>query len=114
MIGQMRDRIIFKAPVNTAVPGAGFVSAWVLSLLDWAAVEEVKSNRTQSEDQTQLQDAMRFTIRYRTGWQPNKSMLIEYNGRDYTIQDIREVNQRGRYWRIVGETDGQPVQMLTS
>lgn len=105
-IGSMRDRVIFKEPVNTSVPGAGWQTTYQTSFEDWTKIEPLTSNRTLQDSQIQLQDGFRFNIRYRDTPQPNKSMLVEYEGRDYTINSIVEVNERKRYWQIVAVTDG--------
>lgn len=108
-IGSMRDRVIFKEPVNTPVPGGGSVSEWVVAFEDWTKIEPLRSSRRLEDSQIQLQDGFRFNIRYRTMDHPTKSMLVEYEGKDYTINSIVEVNERKRYWEIVAITNNEPA-----
>lgn len=109
-IGSMRDRVVFKAPVDTPVSGAGFVSEYVFSFEEWTKVEPLTSRRTLQDNQIELVDGMRFNVRWRATPQPNKSMLVEYEGKIYTINSIVELDQRKRYWQIVALTTGEPVE----
>lgn len=106
-IGSMRDRVTFKEPVNTPVPGAGHETTYITSFTDWTKIEPLTSSRNLQDSQIELQDGFRFNIRYRIAPQPNKSMLVEYDGKDYTINSIVEVNNRKRYWQIVAVTNGK-------
>lgn len=114
MIGQMRDRIIFKSPVNTPVPGAGTETTYVKAFEDWTKIKPLRSTRFLQDNQIELQDGFRFDIRYRLTPQPNKSMLIEYEGKDYTINSIIEKNERQRYWEITAVTNGVTAQQYTT
>lgn len=109
-IGSMRDRVVFKAPVDTPVSGAGFSSEYVFSFEEWTKVEPLTSRRTLQDNQIELVDGMRFNVRWRATPQPNKSMLVEYEGKIYTINSIVELDQRKRYWQIIAMTTGEPVE----
>lgn len=114
MIGQMRDRVVFKEPVDTPVDGAGADTVYVESFVDWTKIEPLSSNRQLTDNQIQLQDGFRFNIRYRTSPQPNKKMLVEYEGKDYTINSITERNERKRYWQITAITNNDPAVQYTT
>lgn len=101
MIGSMRDRITFKGPVNTALPGAGANTSYVDIFTDWSKAEPLSSSRSLQDNQIVLQNGYRFTIRYRSSPQPDKNMLIQYGDSDYTINSIEQIlDNRNRYWRI--------------
>jgi SPP1 family predicted phage head-tail adaptor len=100
MIGQMRDKITFKTPVNTPVGGGGTSTTYNDVLTDWCQAKQYDSTREQVEQQTALKTVYRFTLRCRAGFVPDKSMLVVYEGKDYTINGVDEINERGRYWRI--------------
>lgn len=109
-IGSMRDRVVFKAPVDFPLDGGGFVTEFVFSFEEWTKVEPLSSRRTLQDNQIELVDGMRFNVRYRSSPQPTKSMLVEYEGKKFTINSIVEVDQRKRYWQIVALTTGDPVE----
>lgn len=109
-IGSMRDRVVFKEPVDSPVSGGGFVSEYVFSFEDWTKVEPLSSRRTLQDNQIEMVDGMRFDIRWRSSPQPNKSMRVEYEGKIFTINSIVEMNQRKRYWHIIAVTTGEPVE----
>lgn len=113
-IGSMRDRVIFKDQVNTPVPGGGAETTWVVAFQEWTKIEPLRSSRRLEDSQIQLQDGFRFNIRYRDKVQPTKSMLLEYEGKDYTINSIIEVNERKRYWQITAVTNNEPATQATT
>ncbi len=116
MIGQMRDRIKIKAPTDTEVAGGGAISVYDIVLDDWANVESLSSRRVMQDSQININEGLSFIIRYRTSFTPDKTMLIEFEGRDYTIDGVQETrgkkksDQRKRYWSITALGDGQPIQ----
>jgi len=115
MIGAMRDRILIKGPVDIPAAGAGADTIWILVLEDWCQAVPISSDKRLINSQQQLQDGYTFTVRYRSAPQPNKSMLIEYNGADYSIEGIEQImNNRQRFWRITATTNGDSVQAITT
>lgn len=100
MIGQMRDKVTFKTPVSTPVGGGGTSTTYNVVLTDWVQAKQWNSSRDQVEQQTTLKTVYRFKLRYRAAFTPDKSMLVEYEGKDYTINGIDTVNERDRYWLI--------------
>lgn len=115
MIGQMRDRIVFKEPVDIPQPGAGAISVYQEAFNCWSSAEQVTERRMIENSQPNLLETYTFIIRYRNFPQPNKSMLIEYQGRDFTIHNIDPfMHNRNRFWRITGVTNKQPIQPIIS
>ncbi|QJB39731.1 phage head closure protein [Chitinophaga oryzae] len=103
MIGGMQQRITFLAPVSTAVGGGGSETTYTDVLTDWCRAKPLKASRELVEYQTALKTGYRFTIRQWKGWQPDKSMLISYNGQKYTINSILPDTDKGVwFWHIVG------------
>ncbi|WP_343692767.1 phage head closure protein [Chitinophaga sp.] len=102
MIGQMRQKITIQSPVSTAVGGGGVETTYTEVLTDWVEARPLSSSRELSEYQTVIKNGYRFTIRYRNGFTPDKSMLIVYKGKNYTVNSIEQVEERQKYWRIVG------------
>lgn len=116
MIGQMRDRILIKGPVDTAVPGAGAETVYVSVLNDWTKVQTVRNSRVLEDNQINIDDALQFSIRWRESININKTMLIEFEGKDYTINSIKQYNndKRKRFWLITAISSEQPVQIIVS
>lgn len=114
MIGAMRDIVVFKEPIDVPVPGGGAVSTYVESFRDWTKIEPLTSDRGLTDNQVQLQDGFRFNIRFRNSPQPNKKMLVEYEGRDYTINSIIERNERKRFWQITAVSNNDPAIPYTT
>jgi SPP1 family predicted phage head-tail adaptor len=114
MIGAMRDRIIFKSPVHTDLPGGGGVTEYVESFRDWTKIIPLSTNRSREANQERLQDGFSFEIRYRNSPQPNFSMLIEYEGKDYAIGGIEERNERKRFWIITAVTNNNAAIPLST
>lgn len=114
MIGQMRDRVLIKYPVDIPVPGAGAKTEYRLYLTCWTKIEPIRSNRVFQDSQLQLNDGFSFTVRVNSSSAIDKTMLVEYNGRDYTIDSIKERHNRGRFLDIVATTDAQTAQIIVS
>lgn len=110
----MRDRIILKEPVNVPVPGGGFDTTYVNILEEWTHVRNSSQARTMPDNQIVIQNTLRFKIRYRDAPQPNKSMLVEFEGNDYSINEIPQIDLRKRYWDIVAVTNGTPAPEYTT
>jgi SPP1 family predicted phage head-tail adaptor len=100
MIGDRRHKATFKSPVSISVGGGGSSTTYTPVLTDWVEVKQWNSTRDQVEQQTTLKTVYRFKVRVRAGFVPDKSMLVEYEGKDYTINGIEDINERGRYWLI--------------
>lgn len=110
MIGQMRDRVKIKAPIDVEEAGGGAKSTYEVVLEDWSKVEPLRSSRVLQDNQINLNEGFTFNLRYRSAFTPDKTMLIEFESRDYTINSIQEVKERKRYWVITATGDGQPIQ----
>lgn len=100
MIGQMRHKITFKAPTSVPVGGGGTATTYAEVLTDRCEAKQLTSSRDLVEQQTTLTTTYTFKLRWRTGFTPSKSMLITYEGQDYSINSIEYVNERSRFWRI--------------
>ncbi len=112
MIGQMRDRVIIKSQVDTPVDGAGAVSTYVPYLTCWTKIEPLSSSRVFQDSQLNLNDGFSFAIRFSSSYTIEKTMLVEYLGKDYTINGIKEVHNRKRFLVINAITNDQPIQPI--
>jgi SPP1 family predicted phage head-tail adaptor len=112
MIGQMRDRVLIKSQVDTPVPGAGAESRYVPFITCWTKISPLSSSRVLQDSQINLNDGFSFSIRYSSAQVIDKTMLVEYMGKDYTIGSIKIVNNRFRFYEINAVTNDQPVQPI--
>lgn len=112
MIGQMRDRVLIKAQFDTPVPGAGANTVYVPYLACWTKIQPISSNRVFQDSQLNLNNGFSFSIRFSTAFTIDKTMLVEYLGKDYTINGIKEINNRKRFLVITAVTNDQPVQPI--
>lgn len=110
MIGQMRDRITIKGEVRTKLPGASIVVTYEDILSDWTKVQPLTSSRELTDNQIDLSNGFRFNLRYRSSYTPDKTHIVTYEGKDYTINSIIEVKERKRYWQITAISNGQPAR----
>ena len=114
MIGKMRDRIQIKAPIDVPDEGAGAVSVYHVVIDDWTSIVPVSSRRAEENGQINLNDGFRFRIRERSSVTVDKTMLVEYDGKDYTINSIDPYKNRHRWLFITAITNGQPVEIPVS
>ena len=99
-IGGMRGKISFKSPTSIPVGGGGTSTIYTVVLTDWVEAKQLNSSRDQVEMQTMQKATYRFKLRCRNGFAPDKTMLVEYEGKDYTINGIDNIGERDRYWLI--------------
>lgn len=114
MIGKMRDKILIKAPIDIPQSGAGAISSYQTIINDWTQIMPYSSRRVEENGQINLNDGFSFHIRDRKSVVIDKTMLVEYNGKDYTINSIDPVKNRHRWLIIRAITNGQPVEIPVS
>lgn len=112
MIGQMRDRVLIKSQVDSSVPGAGAETTYVIYLTCWTKIEPLTSSRIFQDSQLNLNDGFIFSIRFSTAYTITKTMLVEYQGKDYTINSIKDVHNRNRFLVITAITNDQSIQPI--
>lgn len=100
MIGKMRDKITFKAPAATSVGGGGSIASYTDVLTDWAKARQDSSNTGVEAMTTALRRQFKFTLRWRTGFQPSYDMLVQYDGKLFSITGIEDVSERDRFWIV--------------
>jgi len=109
MIGSMRDRITFLEQVNTPVPGGGAETSWQTAFDTWALAVQPSGYRELPDSQVELYARTYFIIRDEVGQQPNKRMLVEHDGIQYTIHRIKpgahgqKMDFRHRYLTVYTE-----------
>ncbi len=67
----------------------------------FASVQQVKSSNALEQLQDVLNQAYKIQVQYRTGFEPNVGMIIEYRGEDMTISQVDLNKERHRrFWTI--------------
>lgn len=109
MIGSMRSRITFRQPTTVLVPGGGHIASFEVVYSVFAKAEPLKSPRELENSQIQMDRTIKFTTRQLRP-SPTKSWLIYYLGSDYTINDIRVIDERNRFMEIIATSNGLPPE----
>lgn len=100
MIGKMRQKITFKAPTAMPVGGGGSVATYIDVLTDWAKARQDTSNTGVEAMTTAMRRQFKFTLRWRSGFQPTYDMLVQYDGKLFSITGVEDVGERDRFWII--------------
>jgi SPP1 family predicted phage head-tail adaptor len=100
MIGKMRHRITFKAPAAVPVGAGGSVATYTDVLTDWAKARQANSDTGVEAMATAMRRQFKFTLRWRTGFEPRYDMIIAYDGKLFSITGIDDVAERDRFWIV--------------
>jgi hypothetical protein len=98
-----QDRKIKFISIQGMDDGYGGTVPGRTTLLEtFAQVNQIRSSSSLEELQNVLNDAYRFTVKWRSGFDPSLSNVIEYNGIDLTIQQVELNNERmKRFWTVM-------------
>lgn len=98
--GELRHRVTIEKPDDSASAWNGS-RTWSTYQTVWAKIEPVRGNERTDEDtkKNQADVTHRITIRYLRGLKP--SMRISFEGRIFSFQVIRNVNERNREMEIL-------------
>lgn len=66
----------------------------------WAEVTDPSGFRAYQNGQTQLGETKNFLIRYRFDRFPNCDWRLVYDGRRWTVSEIRKVDEKRFYYRL--------------
>jgi SPP1 family predicted phage head-tail adaptor len=102
-IGQRRQIQLSQVLVTIDANGRNIESAGQV-FNTWAEVTEPSGFRDYSNGQTQLGKTKRFLIRFRFDKYPNCEWKIKYAGVDWTISEIRKIDEKQFYWLLTGSS----------
>ena len=99
-IGQRKQvQLVQIVNVKDAVTGSWNESeAMIVGV--WAEVTNPSGFRTYEHGQTQLGNDKVFQIRFRFDKYPGADWKIRYEGKDWTITQLRKVDEKKFYWSI--------------
>ncbi len=100
-IGDLRHRVTLQTKATT--PGSGTSTGEVFSLLAavWAGVETLSGTRAIDGVNAGAGATHVFTIRDRSD--VDSEVMILFDSRRFSIQDVERVNERGRFLRLLCE-----------
>lgn len=101
MIGALRHRIKFLAPLRTPDNGGGASLAWVPGALVWASVERLTSTRDFAGDRSNRLKRIAATIRRRADIVLGQR--LRFDAVDYEIVSVEDADDRGRRLTLVCE-----------
>ena len=109
--GKQDRKIKFISVLGTDDGYGGTIPGRNDLLTTFAEVKQVSSGASLEELQHVLNDGYRFLVKWRSGFDPNLAKIIEYDGKDLTIQQVELNNQRlKRYWLITAIDSGGGLQ----
>lgn len=100
MIGRMRHRITIQHLIIVDQPGGGASEQWTDELTTWAKVEPLRSSRSLQDNQVELLDGYRFTIRWASDRTMDKKRRVVYAGKNWTINSIVQIDEAKRFYQI--------------
>lgn len=98
-IGQRRQVKIIPYTNSRATTGQNIETAGT-AIRVWAEVENPSGSRAYQNGQTQMGSTRDFTIRYRFDKSPDSNWKLVYDGRTWTISEIRKVDEKKFYYRL--------------
>lgn len=68
----------------------------------WAEVSNASGFRGYADGQTQMGSNKKFLIRFRFDKHPDCNWKIRYDGKDWTLSEIKKVDEKRFYWQMTG------------
>lgn len=100
--GELRHRISIYNTVQTPVASGGTEATNVLYWTTNASIKSYKQARINDGGLTQLTNDWQFIVRYRRDKYPTKNMVIQYAGKEYTINSVQQYEEDREMLLIIG------------
>ena len=94
----LKDRCTIKAPIETADGRGGFVTTYDTGVEVWCCTDPRARTRLLQQSQLINQDFVYIYIRY--GINIDASYLVTFQGADYVINNVTNVDNRYQYYLI--------------
>lgn len=94
---QLVQRVVVQDPVTGANRQSEGMKVGV-----WAEVNNPSGFRSYDHGQTQLGNTKLFQIRFKFDKYPNADWKIRYEGKDWTISQLRRIDEKRFYWTMTG------------
>ena len=96
LIGGEKKRITIQQPADTQDAYGAPVPAWSTVTTVWAQVEPLRGSEYLISKQTGAKIDTRFVIRYRVDIYLTPKMKVVYDGNDYNIESIININEANK------------------
>jgi SPP1 family predicted phage head-tail adaptor len=80
-----------------------WISAAEDTFTTWAEVLSPSGGRSYEHGQTVLDNTRRFLIRYRFDKFPFADWKVRYQGKDWTVKNLQQQDEKRFYWAITAE-----------
>lgn len=100
-IGDMRQRLVLQAPVESPDGGGGVTRAWSLVAEVWGALKPASGAETVAADGVRARVSHEVWIRYRTGVGPEMRFVL--GTRIFEIRAAIDSGERHRFLRCLVE-----------
>jgi SPP1 family predicted phage head-tail adaptor len=94
----LKDRCTIKAPTTTPDGRGGFVTTYDAGIEVWCGTDPKAKSRLLQVEQLINQDFVYLYIRY--GITINPSYIVAFQGADYVINSITNIDNRYQYYLI--------------
>lgn len=105
-LGDLRHRITIQRKTRTGTAGAYTAESWETVKTVWAKIEPLASREVVVGDRIEQRNTVRVTIRRRTD--VSAAMKIVYQGRDFAISGVRDMEDGGWRWTELSCEEGAP------
>lgn len=103
-IGQ-RKQVQIIPNASTADAGGAWKTTPGSPLGVWAEVTDPSGTRSYQGGQTQLGVTKNFLIRFRFDRYPNADWKLIYDGRKWTVSEIRKIDEKPFYYRLTATSE---------
>lgn len=100
MIGKLRHSVIISEPTTTFDDTGGQVNTFSELITTRAHVKKENVRRVLESGSIVEETQAVFTIRYRADLTISRGCTIRYDGKDYLVHAVKEVDERNRYLKL--------------
>lgn len=103
--GDLKHNVVFKEPTSSLNDEGGQEVSHAAEITTRAAVFPISEHRITEANVTTLIGAKDFYVRYSVSRSAiNKDWLLTYNGEDYTIHSIDNIDEEKEFIRFTAKT----------
>jgi len=99
--GRLRHFVAVEKPVLQTGEDGGTSDTWEVVFEEWAAIEPMRGREYFQAAAAQSEVDTLITMRYRDGVKAR--MRVNYNGRHFDIQAVKDIQLRGREMQIMAK-----------
>lgn len=114
--GDLRYRIELKSPVETKNDEGGVERSYTSQIITYAAIRAIDTRRVNEAAATALLHSKDFYIRWSETREDSitKDWILIYQGDTYTIHEIENIDEKGRFIRLTAKFKAMGVPLIGS